>query len=82
MKSKVNLHYRYFLYLKKDLNNDESSVNKIDTLITKIKSENKNILSDNIESKKVLKILNLNMVNNHNINKTILKKINSVIIKI
>ena len=38
--------------LKKDLNNDESSVNKIDTLITKIKSENKNILSDNIESKK------------------------------
>ncbi len=40
--------------LKKDLNNDESSVNKIDTLITKIKSENKNILSDNIESKKEL----------------------------
>lgn len=38
--------------LKKDLNNDENSVNKIDTLITKIKSENKNILSDNIESKK------------------------------
>ena len=40
--------------LKKDLNNDENSVNKIDTLITKIKSENKNILSDNIESKKEL----------------------------
>ena len=32
------------------------------------------LIVNNIESKKVLKILNLNMVNNHNINKTILKK--------
>ena len=65
--------------LKKDLNNDESSVNKIDTLITKIKSENKNILSDNIESKKELdeKDKGQKKIKNESIEISIAKKLKS-----
>lgn len=65
--------------LKKDLNNDESSVNKIDTLITKIKSENKNILSDNIESKKELDEKNKGQkkIKNESIEISIAKKLKS-----
>ena len=65
--------------LKKDLNNDENSVNKIDTLITKIKSENKNILSDNIESKKELdeKDKGQKKIKNESIEISIAKKLKS-----
>ena len=65
--------------LKKYLNNDESSVNKIDTLITKIKSENKNILSDNIESKKELdeKDKGQKKIKNESIEISIAKKLKS-----
>ena len=65
--------------LKKDLNNDENSINKIDTLITKIKSENKNILSDNIESKKELdeKDKGQKKIKNESIEISIAKKLKS-----
>ena len=65
--------------LKKDLNNDENSVSKIDTLITKIKSENKNILSDNIESKKELdeKDKGQKKIKNESIEISIAKKLKS-----
>ena len=65
--------------LKKDLSDDENSVNKIDTLITKIKSENKNILSDNIESKKELdeKDKGQKKIKNESIEISIAKKLKS-----